>query len=107
MDRISWEEEIAIYEDANLRRASSQKLATTQAECKRLIIAMRQAEAKIDPVLIMFRDRVLFLKHNLNAVAIAAIESDLSLIKLEINELTREIENSINEADRFINNLES
>ena len=34
---------------------------------------MRLAESRIEPVLKSFRDQVLFLKHNLNAKAIASL----------------------------------
>lgn len=53
---------------------------------------MKRAESKIDPVLSAFRDQVLFLKHNLNARAIAS--------------LIHEMESSIKEADTFIGTME-
>jgi hypothetical protein len=44
---------------------------------------MRKAEKQINPVLGAFRDQVLFLKHNLNANAIAALQQEFSVISLD------------------------
>jgi hypothetical protein len=38
---------------------------------------MKRAEKNIAPVLAAFRDQVLFLKHNLNAQAIASLKGEL------------------------------
>jgi hypothetical protein len=70
-----WENELAQYSNAALRQSSQQKLAATRQHYKQLIAAMRQAETKIQPVLSVFHDQVLFLKHNLNAQAIACVRA--------------------------------
>ena len=41
---------------------------------------MKRAEAKMDPVLAAFHDQVLFLKHKLNAQAIASLKGNLASI---------------------------
>jgi hypothetical protein len=63
---------------------------------------MRSAERKIDPVLTAFRDQVLFLKHNLNAQALASLQGELVTVEGDIAELVREMEISIAEANDFI-----
>ena len=63
---------------------------------------MKRAEAKIEPVLSAFRDQVLFLKHNLNAQAIASLQDELASVKADIASLIKEMEVSIAEADEFI-----
>ena len=68
-----WESELSQYTNDNLRRASKQKLEQTRVRYSQLIEVMKRAESKIDPVLLAFRDQVLFLKHNLNAQAIASL----------------------------------
>jgi hypothetical protein len=68
---------------------------------------MRRAEAKINPVLATFHDQVLYLKHNLNARAIAALQGDLNTIEADVNRLIQEMEAAINEANAFIKTLES
>ena len=98
-----WKSELREYTDRDLRRASESMMADTQARYQDLITAMKQVESKMDPVLNAFRDQVLFLKHNLNAQAIAALQDDLSKIESQVADLIRDMESSIREADSFIN----
>jgi len=49
---------------------------------------------------------VLFIKHNLNAQAIASLEGALGVIEKEISLLIREMENSMAEADTFIRQMQ-
>jgi len=43
----------------------------------------------MDPVLEAFEDQVLFLKHNLNAQAIGALENELGQIRQDVDSLSR------------------
>ena len=63
---------------------------------------MKRAERKIDPVLNAFRDQVLYLKHNLNAQAIASLQSELVSIESDVARLIKEMDASIREANEFI-----
>jgi len=67
-----WAAELEEYSNERLRRVSERKLDETRDHYEKLISAMERAEEKIGPVLAAFRDQVLFLKHNLNAQAIAS-----------------------------------
>lgn len=67
---------------------------------------MRKAEAKVEPVLSVFRDQVLYLKHNLNAQAIASLKGQLNSVKSDVSALVQAMEKSINEADAFIRTME-
>ena len=100
-----WEAELKQYSNANLRRTSRQKLVDTRRQYDRLIRSMKRAEAKINPVLAVFRDQVLFLKHNLNARAIASIQNELVSVETDVASLIREMEASISEADGFIKTM--
>jgi hypothetical protein len=100
-----WEEEIGDYSDAGLRRQSQQLLNATRADYRRLIAAMQRAEAAMDPVLTLFNDQVLFLRHNLNARAIGSLETELADIERATANLIEEMERSIEEASRFIEAL--
>lgn len=101
-----WEAELNQYSNAALKQNSQQKLNATRVHYKQLISAMRQAEAKIEPVLSVFRDQVLYLKHNLNAQAIVSLNSQLSSVKSDVATLVSAMEKSINEAEAFINTME-
>ncbi len=97
-----WSKELDEYTNGRLRRSSERKLKRTQGRYEQLIGAMERAEAKIEPVLGAFRDQVLFLKHNLNAQAIASLQEELELIEDDIASLIAEMERSIEEADQFV-----
>jgi hypothetical protein len=100
-----WEGEIGQYADPALRRQSQRLLTDTRADYRRLIAAMRRADAAMEPVLTLFRDQVLFLRHNLNARAIGSLETELADLERATASLIREMERSIEEASRFIDAL--
>ena len=102
-----WEDEIELYSSANLKRQSEAKLSQTKKQYKQLIKAMRSAEARMDPVLQVFQDQVLFLKHNLNARAIDSLQGELGNVNTEVAELIKEMEKSIAESKAFISSLKS
>ncbi len=101
-----WEGELGQYSNETLRRNSQQKLTATKAHYRQLIAAMRKAESKIEPVLTVFRDQVLYLKHNLNAQAVAALKGQLASVQADVSSLVVDMEKSINEADAFIKTME-
>ncbi|NOQ35264.1 MAG: DUF2959 family protein [Methylococcaceae bacterium] len=101
-----WEQELEQYSSASLKRSSQQKLSQTKTHYKKLITAMNRAESKIKPVLAVFKDQVLYLKHNLNARAISALKGELSSVESDVSALIVAMEKSINEANAFINTME-
>ena len=100
-----WENELEQYTSPRLRNSSEQKLELTRQRYEKLMAAMERARDKIDPVLNAFKDQVLFLKHNLNARAIASLQEELGVIESEIAVLIREMETSIAEANLFIEQI--
>jgi len=100
-----WEEELEQYSNRSLRTASRAKLKQTQQLYGQLLSAMRRAESKIDPVLAVFQDHVLFLKHNLNAQAIASLESELVTLSLGVSGLIKAMERSIERANSFVRSM--
>ncbi len=99
---VEWEAELEQYTNRSLRAQSRTKLKSSRQRYSRLIKTMRQAEDKIQPVLAAFKDQVLFLKHNLNAQAIAALQHEFLEISLDIAQLIRAMEKSIEEANGFV-----
>ncbi len=97
-----WQAELDEYSSDKLRRSSTRKLRETKMQYEQLIGAMRRAERKMDPVLTVFNDQVLFLKHNLNARAIASLQTELISVESEVNSLIQDMNASIKEADAFI-----
>lgn len=97
-----WRGELDRYEDPALRRRSQERLEETRVAVRRLLRAMHRAEQSLDPVLRRLQDRVLYLKHNLNAVALAGLDKKLPDLQADVAHLVQEMQASIAEADRFM-----
>jgi len=102
-----WRAEIKQYTSDSLRKSSQRKYDMTKQKYTELIKAMKRAEAKLEPALAPLRDQVLFMKHNLNARAIAGLSDELSSVQTNVDKLVRDIESSIAEADAFIASLQA
>lgn len=102
-----WEEELEQYQDAELRSASARQLRTTQDRYQQMVALMHRAEGKMEPVLKVFRDQVLFLKHNLNARAIASLQDTAAELGRDVEVLLRDMEASIQEANEFLSQMET
>ncbi len=100
-----WEEELDLYESDKLRRSSQEKLRKTKDRYNEFIRSMKRAAEKMEPVLSRFNDQVLFLKHNLNANAIASLEGTVVSLESEVAQLVEELEKSIAEANEFIKEM--
>ncbi len=101
-----WEQELGQYSSADLRRKSQAKLTQTKSRYKELLSAMKRAEKRIEPVLKPLRDQVLYLKHNLNVRALAAIKGELVKVDAQVDQLVKDMNRSIAEADKFIQSME-
>ncbi len=102
-----WGNELALYNNPELRSSSQEQLAATRIRYSTLMGAMRRAADRMEPVLVTFRDQVLFLKHNLNAQALRALDATSRSLQGDISQLIAEMEKSIREADTFIRELKT
>jgi len=102
-----WQSELSQYSDQSRRRASEQMLNDTKVKYEKLIAVMKQAEKRMQPVLTVFHDQVLFLKHNLNAAAIASLKETSAGIEQDVGKLIADMNASINEANSFISQMSS
>ena len=100
-----WEDELGQYSNRTLRSQSRQQLKISRQQYNRLVKTLRKAEGKIHPVLSVFKDQVLFLKHNLNAQAIAALQYEFVEIGIDISQLIDIMETTIHEASQFVSTL--
>ena len=101
-----WRREIKQYSNKNLKQSSQEKYDLTVAKYKDLIAAMKKAESKLEPALVPLRDQVLYLKHNLNAKAIAGLSEELVTVQTTVAQLVKEMESAIAKADSFISSLQ-
>lgn len=102
-----WSKELDMYSSQALRAESERQLNATRDRYEQLNAKMVAAAQSMDPVLAMFKDRVLYLKHNLNARAIAALGQESAQIEADVDKLIADMERSIAEADAFIKDMRS
>ncbi|MCU0293231.1 MAG: DUF2959 domain-containing protein, partial [Thermoanaerobaculaceae bacterium] len=100
-----WEDELGQYSDADLRRKSQRQLTQTRGRYSRLVATMDKAAARMGPVLAVLHDRVLFLKHNLNASALGSLEGTSKSLQKDVDALIEDMQAAVAEADRFIGDL--
>jgi len=101
-----WDDELTQYSSAKLRRDSEAKLRDTERRYEQLVSAMRRAESRMEPVLDALRDNVLYLKHNLNANAIGALQGELGSIRADVDRLVAEMNTAIEESNAFLATLD-
>lgn len=100
-----WRDELEQYKSASLKRESNKKLLSTERQFNQLLRSMRSAESKMEPVLSSLKDNVLYLKHNLNAQAVAAIKGEFTNLKRDIQLLMNDMNKSIEDSNKFIEQM--
>lgn len=100
-----WEKEAATFTNPTFASDSRRKLADTRSRYAQLAGSLRGAEATMDPVLKSLGEHVLYLKHNLNAAAIASLKGEATNIQGQIDTLLVQMNASIAEADAFLKTL--
>lgn len=101
-----WQKEIGEISTPSLKEKSKGQLAATQKRFGQLRDSLKKSESKIQPILVKFKDQVLYLKHNLNAKAIASLKGESVRIEKEISSLVEAMKVSIQESDAFIKEIE-
>ncbi len=101
-----WNEEIQQYSSNKLKQQSQQKLRTTQRNYQSLIKSMHRAKDRMAPVLSALKDNSLYLKHNLNAQAIGALQGEYKTIKRDVESLVAEMSKAIAQSQKFIDLLQ-
>ena len=100
-----WEEETTLYKSSALKQDSLRKLKKTRRHYRQMLTTLERSESRMQPVLDAFQDQVLYLKHNLNASAIAALKGEFGNIKADIERLIREMQVSIDQSREFVETL--
>jgi hypothetical protein len=100
-----WRGELKQYTSDDTRRRAQKLYDDSHANYDHLLAAMKTAESKMKPVLAAFKDQELFLKHNLDAAAIASLSGTAQQIQTDVANLIRDMESSIAEANKFIEQM--
>jgi Skp family chaperone for outer membrane proteins len=101
-----WEEEIEEFSNQRFKADSQRKLRETRRRYDGLIKAMRKSEQRMEPVLVALNDNVLYLKHNLNARAVAALKVEFGQIQKDIDLLIRDMRAAIASSNEFIESMQ-
>ncbi len=101
-----WEDEIEEIHSPDLQRRSRESLMQTAKRYEQLIAVLHRAADKMEPVLLSFKDHVLFLKHNLNARAIASLDPTVDTIEGDVERLIADMQAAIREAEAFIGSMQ-
>ena len=111
IDRVSedlfeeWESELELYSSQALRNDQAQKLAESRKQFKHMRDRMQVARKRVDPVMAVLNDNVLYLKHSLNAQAVAALRGEAASLEGDVEALIRDMQIAIDEADAFISRM--
>lgn len=108
IDRVSkdlfkeWEAELDLYNSAALRADQAKKLSQSRRQFATMRDRMQKARDRVDPVMAVLSDNVLFLKHSLNAQALASLKGQVTLLEGQVDALIKDMQIAIDEADAFI-----
>jgi len=111
IDRVSedlfdeWESELDLYSSAALRSDQEEKLKLARRQFLTMRDRMQTARNRVDPVMAVLTDNVLFLKHSLNARALAALRGQAPVLESQVDALIRDMQVAIEEADAFIRRM--
>ena len=111
IDRVSedlfeeWESELDLYSSAALRSDQEKKLALARRQFSTMRERMQTARNRVDPVMAVLTDNVLFLKHSLNAQALDALRGQASVLEGKVDALIRDMQIAIEEADAFVSRM--
>ncbi|HKJ66040.1 MAG TPA: DUF2959 domain-containing protein [Desulfopila sp.] len=100
-----WEEELELYQNREYKLSSRQKLNKTRDHYQQMLMKMHRAEKSMEPVLKIFRDNALFLKHNLNAQAIGSLQGEFASLQSEIGVLLDRMNAAIASSNEFIKEI--
>lgn len=101
-----WNDEIQQYSSASLKVKVQQQMKQTQRNYQSLIKSMYRAKDRMAPVLAALKDNSLYLKHNLNAQAIGALQGEYKTIKRDVESLVAEMSKAIEQSQQFIDLLQ-
>ncbi|MFW7377399.1 MAG: DUF2959 family protein [Oligoflexus sp.] len=102
-----WREEAESMHHSQMKNQSLARLKETEKRFQEMKVAMQAAEETMEPVLMTMRDHVLYLKHNLNAMALSSFKKEFSSIQSDIKKLIESMNRSIQQSDRFLQTLNS
>lgn len=100
-----WKAETGQYKSSRLKEAAAAKKVAMERQYSQLARSMQRAESATTPVLLSFRDQLLFLENNLNSRAVISIKEELPDLQRDLDSMVAEVDRSINQATDFMSAL--
>ncbi|MBD64199.1 MAG: hypothetical protein CME62_03275 [Halobacteriovoraceae bacterium] len=101
-----WEDEADELDNKEYKKKSLSKLKATKKKFYATLTQLQKVEASVKPILKKFEDRVIFIKHNLNAKVVGNLRVEFKNIEKDMNSLIAEINSSTKQANSFIKEIE-
>ena len=102
-----WASELKQYQSENLKRISANNLTQTKQRYATIYQKMQASHQRVIPVLQVLQDNTLYLKHNLNARAVASLSGEVNIIEDKVKALIEQMEASIDESRAFVSTMQS
>lgn len=101
-----WKQEADSINTASLKAQSLRQLDQAKGRYSTMRQELLESYDRTGPVLRIFKDYVLFVKHNLNAQSLGSLSGESKKIQSDIEQLINQMQRSIGETERFIRALE-
>jgi Protein of unknown function (DUF2959) len=101
----TWADSSAAIEDADLRKRSEERLATTKAGFAEIGTVGQKAVDIYGPFMKTLQDQVTYLGHDLNAQAIQSLKQDAAQVNEKAEALMKSIDDTITVANKNIKEL--
>jgi len=100
-----WAQEAETISDSGLKSKSLSKLDDTKAQYEQIREQLTQRRKGSEKIRVQLRDRVLFIKHSLNAESLEVLKEEASDIESEIEDMKDEMEDALKDLNVFIGTL--
>jgi Protein of unknown function (DUF2959) len=91
----SWADSMSAIENPDLRKRSEERLTKTKTRYAEIQAAGQKAQELYAPFLAGLRDQVTYLGHDLNAEAVASLKPDATKVNGNVQELNKQIDETI------------
>ena len=103
----SWEGSLAGFSSEDMKARSKERLADTQERYQNILRAARESGQAFSPFVTQLKDQILFLGHDLNPSAIAALAPDAEKLNAQATEVFSDVDKTIATASEYSESLEA
>jgi predicted nucleic acid-binding Zn-ribbon protein len=100
-----WAQEAELISDSNLKNRSLDKLEDTKEHFQEIKEQLVEKRASTQEIIVKLRDRMLFIKHSLNAQSLEMLREEASDIEDDLEDLRDDMEKELVKLNEFIGTL--